>query len=636
MCRHLPEERMDGWILISPEFHSAGIQTDKLASFSGDTPNSSHIPRPRPTHASSMADREQVKNRWKTCFEDAEKKRKLLLIQNQKSDRDQNDLQSYQLLHNEYNTVLKQLNDKQNKLDQLRNVHPTEIRTSISPSSAVGLNTTSALANYATESSSGSHFNFDSFQSGLVYRLSDKTVTEIVKFLEETDLAEEAFQETNKLLSEAMYKEYDLLKNKYDVDQIVMQGAMDSASQWYKQNRELKRRSVALTQKFLQVSPSGMVDLVDGCPDSSDGDELDSLRNTIKDMSEEVARLQAELNVARLQEFEAQEHTLSLTSELEEERRLRQAAESELEELRTMKQNLSRVSRLVAVEMSSLREQCQQEKDTALRMKTQADKAQKERNVLAHQSSLFMSEIVGDDKLLRVVSEVESLKNTLEEERQKYAMELLELQEKLEEREGEVELELLEEKLKLAESELQCALKRAERAESQTCQLSSKSPKGASLLQNPCQSSRIAQELTTLFPIPSFTNPQVDQLNQALESKSVPVPPPPPPLPPPPFQSAICNPVLEMANILGIPRKPINLATTAPGGAIDDIINQIKGGKFTLKRSKEYHNQFIIFQKQQEKKEEPPAAVQEMLTIIGTLKRRPKNRPDTTPADVAL
>nr|CAD7448877.1 unnamed protein product [Timema bartmani] len=30
-------------------------------------------------------------------------------------------------------------------------VHPTEIRTSISPSSVVELNTTSALANYATE-----------------------------------------------------------------------------------------------------------------------------------------------------------------------------------------------------------------------------------------------------------------------------------------------------------------------------------------------------------------------------------------------------------------------------------------------------------------------------------------------------
>nr|CAD7407954.1 unnamed protein product [Timema cristinae] len=33
-------------------------------------------------------------------------------------------------------------------------VHPTEIRTSVSPSSAVGLNTTSALANYATEAGS--------------------------------------------------------------------------------------------------------------------------------------------------------------------------------------------------------------------------------------------------------------------------------------------------------------------------------------------------------------------------------------------------------------------------------------------------------------------------------------------------
>nr|CAD7257046.1 unnamed protein product [Timema shepardi] len=36
-------------------------------------------------------------------------------------------------------------------------VHPTEIRTSISPSSAVELNTTSALANYATEADPSSH-----------------------------------------------------------------------------------------------------------------------------------------------------------------------------------------------------------------------------------------------------------------------------------------------------------------------------------------------------------------------------------------------------------------------------------------------------------------------------------------------
>nr|CAD7432593.1 unnamed protein product [Timema monikensis] len=43
----------------------------------------------------------------------------------------------------------------ENHLGKTTPVHPTEIRTSISPSSAVELNTTSALANYATEAGSG-------------------------------------------------------------------------------------------------------------------------------------------------------------------------------------------------------------------------------------------------------------------------------------------------------------------------------------------------------------------------------------------------------------------------------------------------------------------------------------------------
>nr|CAD7398256.1 unnamed protein product [Timema poppensis] len=42
----------------------------------------------------------------------------------------------------------------ENHLGKTTPVHPTEIRASISPSSAVGLNTTSALANYATEADS--------------------------------------------------------------------------------------------------------------------------------------------------------------------------------------------------------------------------------------------------------------------------------------------------------------------------------------------------------------------------------------------------------------------------------------------------------------------------------------------------
>nr|CAD7193629.1 unnamed protein product [Timema douglasi] len=51
------------------------------------------------------------------------------------------------------NSLCKELTAKQELLDKEKPppVHPTEIRTSISPSSAVELNTTSALANYTTE-----------------------------------------------------------------------------------------------------------------------------------------------------------------------------------------------------------------------------------------------------------------------------------------------------------------------------------------------------------------------------------------------------------------------------------------------------------------------------------------------------
>jgi len=65
---------------------------------------------------------------------------------------------------------------------------------------------------------------------------------------------------------------------------------------------------------------------------------------------------------------------MSLTGELEEERSLRLHAETELRELRMMKDNLDRVSRLVATEMTALRELCQQEKEEAQRMKFEADK----------------------------------------------------------------------------------------------------------------------------------------------------------------------------------------------------------------------------------------------------------------------
>jgi len=54
------------------------------------------------------------------------------------------------------------------------------------------------------------------------------------------------------------------------------------------------------------------------------------VRYVCAELTQEVSRLQAELNKIKLQEFEAQEQTVDLTSELEEERRGRKRAEQEL------------------------------------------------------------------------------------------------------------------------------------------------------------------------------------------------------------------------------------------------------------------------------------------------------------------
>lgn len=48
------------------------------------------------------------------------------------------------------------------------------------------------------------------------------------------------------------------------------------------------------------------------------------------ELNRDVARLQAELNAAKLQEFEAQETIVDLSSQLEEERNMRILQESEL------------------------------------------------------------------------------------------------------------------------------------------------------------------------------------------------------------------------------------------------------------------------------------------------------------------
>ncbi|XP_071554176.1 uncharacterized protein [Temnothorax nylanderi] len=431
-----------------------------------------------------------LESKWKSKYEDSEKRRKHLLQKSEAVNKDHGDLEKkYQQLQRENGLLQSQVQEKEQKLLKLRTV------------------------------------------------------------------------------SEAVCKEYEQLKHQYDVETNAMHKAMQQASQWYRQNRELKRRSQIMAQKFLHSNPDESLHFDVSDEVDSNFEDLDQLRQTVTELSGEIARLQTELHSARLQEFEAQEQVTQLTTQLEEERTLRQKGEEKINEMKVHKENMERVTKMVAEEVQTLKTQCDRERESAKVLKMEAERVQKERNVLAHQSALLMAE-VGDDpngRLLTVLQEVESLKRLLEEEQQNHASQVQMLQEKLEEKESNVEFEIVEEKLKLAESELEVVVQRAERAE------------------------KSVEELENVVHCLK------QKISELEEKVSKPPPPPLPPPPPPPPTSTIgqssiklltreklTSAVSDMENMLGItPKKTPTVAQPA----IDDIINQIKGGRFTLKQT---------------------------------------------------
>lgn len=472
-----------------------------------------------------------MESKWKTKYEDSEKRRKMLLQKNESTLRDHADLErKYNQIQRQNNTLQSQVQDRDEKLQKLRTV------------------------------------------------------------------------------SEAVCKEYGQLKRQYDVETGAMHRAMQQATQWYKQNRELKRKSQVLAQKFLQVNPEGIVDIDISDEVDSNSDDTEQLRETVRELSEEVARLQTELNSAKLQEFEAQEQVTLLSAQLEEERALREEGEVKMREFQKQRENMERVTRLVADEVQALKEQCDKERENAKIMKIEADRAQKERNVLAHQSSLLLAEVATDPdgRLLAVLQEVESLKRSLEEEQQRHNAQIQGLQEKLEERESNVEFEILEEKLKLADAELDIAVQRSECAERSV--------------------ERLERAIVEL-------EEKVKDLE--LKASQPPAPPLPPPPPPPPMFPAAANATIklltreknhadsnsalsDMENMLGITKRP---SAVAQQPAIDDVISQIKGGRFTLKQTDKQREEE---RRRRQEAETAPPAVSEMLTILGTMRRRAK------------
>ncbi|KAJ3643735.1 hypothetical protein Zmor_026427 [Zophobas morio] len=388
----------------------------------------------------------------------------------------------------------------------------------------------------------------------------------------ETELFEK--NENYSKLSEAsksLYKEYETLKNKYETETTAMSKALQDASNWYKENKVLKRKTMLLMD-------TDTVDEGVDAGDSNGDSDIQNLQKTIKQLSAEVAELQTEVDTLKHIEFTTSEQNIKLSEDLDSEKDKNKKLEHDMHELKKDYEQIIRVSDMMKKELNNLKEMEENQRNSVVILRKEADDYKRERNVLAHQSTLLLQGLSNEnqEEFMVLLQDVEELKRTLEDERNKHEEEINALQEKLEMAEKNSQVEVLEERLKLAESELQEALERADKAE------------------------------------------------EALKRPPAPPPPPPPllinsepPTVPLRVKRRSKTNIADLADAIGVKDKePAVDGKTSTPGVNDNIINDIKSGKFTLRKVKN----------ENKKEREGSKAVSELLNILGSLRKAPKSR----------
>lgn len=196
-------------------------------------------------------------------------------------------------------------------------------------------------------------------------------------------------------------------------------------------------------------------------------------------------------------------------------------------------------------------------------MMREAESAKKERDMMAHRSSLYLETLPESGEIEReearenemlLLTELENLRAQLEQERIHHSKEMEELQEKLIDKENSDEIFILEEKLNLAEEDIKKSIERAEKAEKA---LEEQENKRKSMM---CRVALFEPNQKECYK----DSTEIITETKVVEEQFVPpcAPPPPPmPMPPPPPPmpvSKVANgktngsAIADMANILGL------------------------------------------------------------------------------------
>ncbi|XP_037805027.1 protein enabled homolog [Penaeus monodon] len=310
--------------------------------------------------------------------------------------------------------------------------------------------------------------------------------------------------------------------------------------------------------------------------------------------------------------------------------------------------------------------QLHSEAERAKKAATEAAKARSEQAALARQSAVALADVMGDERLRLALEEVHSVTQQLHALDEEHKQTIHKLKAKLQSYEtGEkaAEVDLLKERVMLLEEEVRTQERKAMDATA----LGEKLQKEVEDQQREIKSLRQAQTSSSSHlngPSGGRESPARCRTSAKFECQpgappppppppppcggappppppppppgvGVPPPPPPPPPPssgnghlpppPPPPPPPPVNPVATLATMIGVSKSKKEAdgpdSGSKPGGGMDDLINQIKQGGVKLKATKPFCLGYSSKKASGEVTDKPADAVQEMKSILATMKR---------------
>ncbi|CAM4553404.1 unnamed protein product [Lepidochelys olivacea] len=424
----------------------------------------------------------------------------------------------------------------------------------------------------------------------------DEEVATHEALLQERDEAKEKLSEFEQA-SQRLLAELSALEAEYEIEISCRKQAEVYAAQVNRENKKLKRISVALLPMLNQL-PEDVLSLateVDSPADPSRDPAYPYLQQ-IKDLQEKVSRLLGEKKELTIQVQELQSQIRDLGEQVEEERAERGSLQAAMDRSHKALKKYKRVSQMAAQEYSEAVQQLEQEQDLRQHAETFAHEMLVKQKEANRQSMILLQNVGPNAQLLQALEEVASLTGMLEEAKQEQQKKVKGLEEQL--GESQEELGAVRAALAAAEAEKLELGKQLHQAEERNMELEGK----VTLLE---------EKLETAEAPPSEPD--------SPEVAPPPPPPPPPPLPPP-ASSAPVDPLLMIKQRKGMrQQKPSKPATDdVKAQAVEEMMARIKSG-VALRPAKK--DRTALSQDHSTAASKRKSTVMELQGILGTMKR---------------